>query len=198
MPFGHEAYSLSTSVSDSFVVEGEFSAYVNDDLVYRDHNQLQAKGMWQLGKRMTGEWLETDPLSWFYTMKAATFQSFKTIGGTTFSPSPKYSSSPSLDFFGRDLPQITSDPNSVVTADSFSVTVSEGLVDVPSVQNEGIFYTVPPGLNGAYRHFGLYSKATFRDGHTEDTLFAYKYIDSGIAFPEGSGLRILWRILLTN
>lgn len=176
-------------MDDYALVEGEFSAYLfnkeskEEELVYRDTNQLQAKGMTVLAYRLTDEWRDLDPLPEFYTMKASVFRD---PTGTS-----------ELSQGALDMPASVIDPTMISEADSFEVVVPDDISVPPRLEIEGIFLTPPPGLKTAYRHFGLYTLTTFPDKTTQQTLYAYKYIDRGIAFPDNTGLRIMWKIFIT-
>lgn len=189
-----EPYLASFGLDDYAVVEGDFSAYLvggdgSQELVYRDTNQLQRTHMSILSRRLAGTWVDGDPLPQFYTMKASVHWQ-----------SPDVTTPPQVGKDATDLPAVTLDPSMVVYADSFTSAVSsvKGVVLPPSVNNEGVFLTVPPGLNTAYRHFGLFCITYMPDGSNVQTMYAYKYLSAGITFPQGTGLRILWKIYLTQ
>jgi hypothetical protein len=193
-PAPAESYLASFGLDDYAVVEGEFSAYLvgtdgRQELVYRDTNQIQRTHMNILGKRLAGTWIDGDPLPAFYIMKASVYQQ-----------PPEVISPPQVGKDAADLPAVALDPSMVMYSNAFTSTLSSvrGVVLPPSVDNEGIFLTVPPGLNTAYRHFGLFCITYLPDGSNVLSMYAYKYLSAGIAFPQGTGLRILWKIYITQ
>jgi hypothetical protein len=168
-------------MKEKFYYRGEFDVFSLKDnkLLYSDHNQVQTAGAKTIAKLLClGQFGREKPV--FSNIKASISNETAQGVDTILLPG-----------------EFTSN---VVEASRFYTSIESNPNKEQNIDCYGEFLTVPPSYliteSGTYTsepfyHFGLYLSSM---SDIEEYLFAYKYIEKGIIYPEGFGIRIRWRL----
>lgn len=152
--------------------------------IYMDKNQTQRLGNNVLARLLClGGYGRDIPV--FSNIKASTF-----LNSNATVPQPTPLNITDITFPGE--PEFL---DAVVEATTFNASFTTNLYDSQYSRCVGAFEMTPPrtlnNTDGVFYHFGLFL-SSFQD--VEEYLFAYKFIPTGIVYPEGFGIKIRWDI----
>ena len=189
-------FKSSLEFKDNFCDAGNFSISTyplcnhnpyDEKVIYEDHNQVQRLGANVLARLLCmNAYGRCIPV--FSNIKASTFLN---SGSKVPQPTP-------LEITDIQFPGEPNHLDYVVEAFQFYTDYSTNLYDTQYARCIGTFEDIPPrtldNTDGVFYHFGLFL-SSFKD--VEEYMFAYKYIPTGIIYPEGFGLKVRWDIRLS-